>query len=235
MAMAPPEFEAHMRWLARSGSVVDLPEVLSSFDDSGPRAGAMALTFDDGFTGVYDHALPALLRFELPATVFLVAETLTPAGRAVDWVRGSGYEPRTLDVKQVLEMRDSGIRFGSHSFSHRILTTLSEEECLDDLRRSRELLEDVLQQPVPYLAYPGGKHDRRVRRAAEAAGFTHALSLPERKEASGRFAIPRVGLYRGNGSLVLRIKTRRWYMPLRTNGPFAALRATLSRQASLIP
>lgn len=234
MAMAPAEFEAHLLWLARSGNVVDLPEVLSSFDGGAPGPGGMALTFDDGFTGVYDHALPVLLRLELPATVFLVAETLTPAGRAVDWVQGSGYKPRTLDVKQVLEMRDSGIRFGSHSYSHRILTTLSEDECLDDLRRSRELLEDVLQQPVPYLAYPGGKHDQRVRRAAEAAGFTHGLSLPERKETSGRFAIPRVGLYRGNGTLVLRIKTRRWYLPLRTSGPLAALRATLSRQASLM-
>jgi peptidoglycan/xylan/chitin deacetylase (PgdA/CDA1 family) len=232
MAMTPGEFEAHLRWLARERTVRDLPEVVSAFDGDRGASEVTALTFDDGFTGIQEHALPVLQRYGLAATVFLVAETLTPAGRAADWLRGNGYAPRALDRKQVLEMRDEGVRFGSHSFSHRILTTLSARECLEDLRRSREVLEDLLQQAVPYLAYPGGRHDAHVRRAAEAAGFSHAFTLPERREPSGRFAIPRVGLYRGNGTLALRVKVSRWYLPLRTSGLYTSMRAGLSRKVA---
>ena len=80
-----------------------------------PR-GAVALTFDDGFASVHEHAWPHLARPSLPATVFLVARTLTEAGQGVDWIdTPPPYESRTLTVDQVLEMQHDGVTFESHS------------------------------------------------------------------------------------------------------------------------
>jgi peptidoglycan/xylan/chitin deacetylase (PgdA/CDA1 family) len=160
--------------------------------------------------------------------VFVVADTLTPEGRTVDWVDdppSAGL--RTLSRDQILEMREAGVRFGSHSDRHRDLPTLSDEECLRDLRASRELLEDLLGEPVPLLAYPRGLHDARVRLAAERAGYAHAFTLPETRETYGPYAIPRVGIYPGNGPRGLRAKTSRWYLAVRTNGAYPALRRVL--------
>ena len=222
MSVAPEYFAAQCAWLARRRAVVPLSESLSRLDSSGrlPRATA-ALTFDDGFRSVYDHALPVLSRHGLPATVFLVAQTLTTAGQGVDWVdTPPTYELKTLDMDQVKEMQAAGVSFESHSYSHADLTALSFEDCVRDLRDSRELLETLLGHPVTLLAYPRGRHNESVRAAAQRAGYTHAFTLPEAKEAPGPYAVPRVGLYRGNSLTGLRVKSARPYLTLRTGLPY---------------
>ena len=235
LAVAPEEFAGHAAWLRRHRRVLPLTDAVPRLDATGrlPR-GAAALTFDDGFAAVHEHVLPVLLREQLPATVFLVAQTLSPGGRPVDWVDTPGTEPlRTLTLDQVLEMQDAGVTFQSHSWAHFDLTALSEEACERDLRDSRELLSDLLGRPVTLLAYPRGRHNDAVHRAAERAGYTSAFTLPERTERPGPYAIPRVGIHRGNGPWVFRVKAARPYLALRTSDRTAraARRATRAVRA----
>ncbi|HYT80868.1 MAG TPA: polysaccharide deacetylase family protein [Actinomycetota bacterium] len=231
LSITPAEFQAHCAWLARHRRVIGAAEAAVRLAVSSrlPRRWA-ALTFDDGFRGVFQHAFPLLTRYRLPATMFLVAQTLTPEGRPVDWVDGmpSG-QMATVTLDEVHEMQRAGIRFGSHSYAHHDLTSLSEEECLRDLRASRELLEDLLETRITLLAYPRGLHSERVRRAANRAGFAHAFTLPERRESIGPHAIPRVGVYPGNGTTALRAKASPWYLPLRTSRVFPVLRLLAGR------
>ncbi|WP_191907886.1 polysaccharide deacetylase family protein [Nocardioides cynanchi] len=180
-----------------------------------PR-GVAALTFDDGFSGVLEHALPELRRHGLPATVFLVAQTLTEDGLDAGWVRTPPPWPlTTLSVDEVLHLRDLGVDLQSHSWAHHDLPDLDETACERDLRESREFLEDLLHAPVPYLAYPRGLHDAQVRRAALRAGYSHGFALPEGPEKVDAYAIPRVGLYRGNSTRTLAVKAHRRYLDVR--------------------
>jgi len=231
LAMHPDAFDRQCAWLARRRRVVDLAKAVQTIGRRGdlPR-GVASLTFDDGFASVYDHAFPILVRHRLPATVFLVTNTLTASGQPVDWVDDAGSTPLpTLSRDQVLEMQSAGIAFGSHSHSHHDLTTMTEEECVRDLRTSREFLEDLLHGPVPFVAYPRGRHTPRVREAARRAGFTHGFALPEGREAVSLHALPRVGLWAGNGLLALRLKTSCWYLPLRTSRAGALPKMVLHR------
>jgi peptidoglycan/xylan/chitin deacetylase (PgdA/CDA1 family) len=198
--------------------VVPLQEGVGRLDRAGrlPR-GTAALTFDDGFSSLYDHAVPVLARYRLPATVFLVAQTLTPSGQRVDWVDTPPRdELSTLSLEQVREMQEMGVSFESHSYSHADLTRLTFDECVRDLRESRELLETLLGGPVRLLAYPRGRHNEAVRSAARRAGYSHAFSLPETREPVGPYSVPRVGLFHGNGVRALRVKTARPYLAVRT-------------------
>ena len=206
--------------------MVPLQEAVHRLDATGrlPR-GLAALTFDDGFSSLHEHGFPVLARHRLPATVFLVAETLTAAGRPVDWVDTAPAEQlTTLTIEQVREMQDAGIRFESHSFSHLDLTSLSFEDCVRDLTDSRELLETLLGRPVRLLAYPRGRHNASVRAAAERAGYSHAFTLPEGREPVGPYAVPRVGLFYGNDLRHLRVKSARSYLRLRTGRPYQVVR-----------
>ncbi|SEK38050.1 Polysaccharide deacetylase [Blastococcus sp. DSM 46786] len=223
LAVRPEAFAQQMAWLSRSRHVLPLAEALPRLDARMRLpSGTVALTFDDGFAALHEHVLPVLTRLRLPATVFLVAQTLTPAGRPVDWVKGAGTARlTTLTCDQVLEMQDAGVDFQSHSWAHHDLTDLSYEECVRDLRASREFLSDLLGREVTQLAYPRGLHDAGVRKAAAAAGYTHAFALPETAEVPGPYAVPRVGIWRGNGLLAVRVKEARPYLPLRTSDPVA--------------
>jgi len=237
LAIPPDLFARQCAWISRHRRVVSLGQVVDGMHGAARLPhGVTALTFDDGFATLYTHALPILREHGLAATVFLVAATLGPARRAVDWVDDPPRQPlETLSRSQVLEMRAAGVTFGSHSFAHHDLTALSDDECERDLRASRDLLEDLLGDPVPWLAYPRGRHNERVRRAASRAGFTHAFTLPERPEPAGLHAVPRVGIWPKDGINALRAKTSDWYLAVRTSRAYPLARAVRQIGRSTVP
>jgi peptidoglycan/xylan/chitin deacetylase (PgdA/CDA1 family) len=218
LSVTPGAFSDHSAWLARHRRVVPLTQAAARVTDSGrlPR-GIVALTFDDGFASLYTHVFDNVVKMGLPVTIFLVAETLTRQGRPVDWV--DGVAPgvlTTLTAQQVLEMRDAGVEFGSHSYSHRDLTKLTQAECERDLKESRDILEDLLRQPVRSLAYPRGIFDERVLGAARKAGFTYGFGTSRIGLPSGKpLGIPRIGIYAGDGAAGLAVKSSAWYPSLR--------------------
>jgi peptidoglycan/xylan/chitin deacetylase (PgdA/CDA1 family) len=223
LAVDPDDFAWQAAWVRAHRRVLPLRDALPRLDTTGrlPR-GEAVLTFDDGFAALHERVLPVLTRERLPATVFLVGQTLAPGGQPVDWVDNPGPEPlSTLTVDQVLEMQDAGVDFQSHSWAHRDLTQLTEAECVRDLRESRELLSELLDRSVTLLAYPRGRHAPHVRRAAAVAGYTHAFALPQHVEQPQEYAVPRVGIFRGNGPLTVRIKAARSYLRVRTSARVA--------------
>lgn len=224
MAVRPGDLDDQLGWLARHRRVVPLDVATGMLDRAGRLPhGTAAVTFDDGFADFADQAVPLLRRHGVPATVFLVAQTLSDAGQAVDWVdTAPSWQLRTLTREQVLELQAGGVRFESHGWAHLDLTTLGMQQCVRDLHDSRELLEDLLGREVRQLAYPRGRHDATVREAAARAGYEHAFALPESAERPGPYAVPRVGVYRGNSLRTVRIKSSRTYLPLRSS-PVARL------------
>lgn len=75
---------------------------------------------------------------------------------------------------QVRELRDAGMDVQSHTHSHRVLQTLSRADQLDELARSREILESELGEPIRAVAYPVGRsiaHDPQLRAAINRAGY----------------------------------------------------------------
>lgn len=227
VAVSPSSFQDQMAYLARRRHVVHPDSVPELVDHRGrlPRTTA-AVTFDDGFSGVAEHAAPVLRRLGIPAIVFVVAQTLTDDGRPVDWVDDAPARPslRTLTKDQVCELVASGMRIGSHSWGHHHLPDMTESEVERDLRASRELLEEVIGDRVVQLAYPRGQHTAHVRRAAVSAGFNAAYSLPERREAASRLTIPRVGVYPANRMRDFRIKLLHPYLDVRLAPGTGAIR-----------
>jgi peptidoglycan/xylan/chitin deacetylase (PgdA/CDA1 family) len=229
LSVAPDDFMAQVTWMARRRTVVPVETAIGSMSRSGRLpAGTTAISVDDGFVDNLETAAPVLARWQLPWTLFVVAQTLAPTGQAVDWVdTPPPWTLRTLSADQVLELHRDGVHVGSHSWAHRDLTQLEYTECVRDLRDSRELLEDLLRTRVRLLAYPRGRHNAMVRRAAAAAGYAHALALPQQHEVPGRYAVPRVGVFPGNTLATLRLKSSRAYLPLRTHPAFPAARRGL--------
>lgn len=224
MAVPPDRFAEHCRWLATHREVVPLADL----GVDGERDRRVALTFDDGLSGLHEHALPLLRRYRLPATVFVVTRTLLGAGGEVDWVDDPPAWPlRTMTRDQLLDLLDAGVDVQSHSHAHADLTTLDDAACLEDLRLSRQVLADTLGTEIRHVAYPRGRHDDRVRAHAAAAGYEAGYALPEGPEPPGRFAVPRVGVHGHNGLGTLRLKTLSAYASVRHHRAYAGVRPLL--------
>jgi glycosyltransferase involved in cell wall biosynthesis/peptidoglycan/xylan/chitin deacetylase (PgdA/CDA1 family) len=76
----PEQFAAHLDQLQATCDVVGTAQVPRLRDVRGRH---VAITFDDGYRDVYDHAFPALLARRLPATLFLTTGVLD--GTLVPW------------------------------------------------------------------------------------------------------------------------------------------------------
>jgi peptidoglycan/xylan/chitin deacetylase (PgdA/CDA1 family) len=201
-ASATPDlFERHLDWLAANCDVIPLRGVLAAAADSERDRPAVAITFDDGYADNHEFALPMLLKYGMPATVFVTAgfSDDDPAVRLrFQELRGvPAGEVIPLSWTQVRELRDAGLEIGAHTYSHPNLIRLSREAAERELRFSRELLEDRLSSPIDLMAYPFGKPGRQfdatTTELAKETGYSHAAAVLFRgvRSADSAFALPR--------------------------------------------
>jgi peptidoglycan/xylan/chitin deacetylase (PgdA/CDA1 family) len=110
------------------------------------------------------------------------------------------YDFLTWD--QVRAMSAAGIEFGSHTVSHPILTTLSDEDLAFELRQSKETIETEVGSECYAFAYPNGStadFGPREQQLLARLGYRAAFSLIGRPNpaAADRFALGRVNISRG--------------------------------------
>ncbi len=155
------------------------------------------ITFDDGFRDTVTTALPLMAERGLTGLAF-VLPAHRDTGAALDWPEVAGEAARrpqlmrSIDWSMLETLVDAGWDVGSHTMSHARLPELSDEALAQELLDSRRLLEARLGD-CRLLAYPFGDWDERVARAAAAAGYSFAFTLPfgGQSEATA-MSIPRV-------------------------------------------
>ncbi len=136
---------------------------------------ALAITFDDGYKDSLTSAAPILAALNLPMTVFMTTAHLGKNSR----LYLSAAELKTLASQK-------GVTIGAHGHTHTPLDSLSDGALKEELSQSRKILEDLLGRKVDSLSYPHGRVDRRVRDAAQAAGYEigacsrYGLNMPGR-------------------------------------------------------
>ena len=67
------DFQRQMQWLVRHYEVVPLGDLVRRLEQRQTLRRLAAVTFDDAYFGFFEHALPILRDFKIPATVFVVA------------------------------------------------------------------------------------------------------------------------------------------------------------------
>jgi peptidoglycan/xylan/chitin deacetylase (PgdA/CDA1 family) len=124
------------------------------------------LTFDDAYADTAEHALPLLKQYGFPATVFAVAGELGGTNRWDEHL-GSGSH-RIMDRDQIRKWAANGVEFGAHSLTHPDLTCLPAQQARHEIERSRDVLADLIGQPITCFAYPYGYHDARTEAIAQS-------------------------------------------------------------------
>ncbi|MBS0284974.1 MAG: polysaccharide deacetylase family protein [Proteobacteria bacterium] len=168
-------FDRHMAWLAANANIVPA-------DHEGPldpRRLNVAVTFDDAFQSVMDHALPALRKHNIPTTIFVPTGWL---GQTPGWQMETDADraERVMDAAALRSLPKELFRFGSHTVSHPRLSRLDRAGRLRELRDSRAALEELFGGPIDTLAFPYGDHDDPTLDDAKAAGYRFVYSiLPE--------------------------------------------------------
>lgn len=193
-------FAAQMGLIARfRWPVLDLDTVLACLRGARPLPRhALALTFDDGYEGFLEYALPVLQRYGFPATLYAISNWL---GRRAEWfAKDPGRPiPRLLSGEQLRSLSEAGITIGAHTANHVKLAELDPSSRRLELAQSKAALEDIVGAPVHHLGYPFGSFDLDTIRAAAESGYRsattclrgragpadHALALPRKAISFG--------------------------------------------------
>jgi peptidoglycan/xylan/chitin deacetylase (PgdA/CDA1 family) len=122
------------------------------------RPGELALTFDDGPNpACTPRLLDILAQYGVKGTFFLV---------------GSFAQQEPTLTKQIAA---AGHLIGNHSWSHPNLSLSSPARIREELRRTKETLEQMMARPVRYFRPPFGARRPYVLRTARAMGMTPVL------------------------------------------------------------
>ena len=196
LSTSPPLFAEQMRLLAESGTwivpLTDLPNLISAPVMHAP---VVALTFDDGFLSVYEHALPVLTRYGLPATVFVVSDY---CGRTNNWPSQPAQVKRQplLGWRQLHELVRAGISLGCHTRTHPDLRNLATSAMSQEITGAKRRIEEALGVPVEAFAYPYGAYNHEVRAlVASEFSLACATTLGFVGSDSDPFALERLDMY----------------------------------------
>jgi peptidoglycan/xylan/chitin deacetylase (PgdA/CDA1 family) len=154
----PRRFAEQMQWLNQRGYWgVSLELALAMLaDGEADNWPLVVITFDDGYRDFYTEAWPVLQRHSFAATVFLPTAL-------VGSQRKSFRGRECLTWSEVRDLHAQGVRFGSHTVSHPKLHELPWNRIEDELRFSRQSLEQELGEKIYSFAYPYAfpQEDRR--------------------------------------------------------------------------
>jgi peptidoglycan/xylan/chitin deacetylase (PgdA/CDA1 family) len=156
-SISPELFRRHMLYLSswQGGRIVTFGG--NSTIGTGCR---VAITFDDGYLDNLEVAAPILCELGLPFTVFVTSEFVRNC-------KAGFLSPTSLRDLASLP----GAQIGAHGANHVALTQCDDATLRNELKSSRQYLEDVLGREIRSLAYPFGAANRRVRDAALAEGY----------------------------------------------------------------
>ncbi|MFB7303301.1 polysaccharide deacetylase family protein [Heyndrickxia sporothermodurans] len=194
------EFREHMKWLHDNGYYTLTPEeaYIVLTENKKPSEKTVFITFDDGYEDNYIDAYPILKEYGLKATIFMI-------GKYID-------KKNHLTEAQLKEMNQNGISIESHTFNHLELPRLTESQQLDDLTRSKQLFDQLLEQETSIICYPVGRYNEVTKKYAEQSGYKMGVTTEPGAASSeqGMYTLHRIRITPGMST--------QWFGQLVENG-----------------
>jgi peptidoglycan/xylan/chitin deacetylase (PgdA/CDA1 family)/glycosyltransferase involved in cell wall biosynthesis len=150
-------FRDYARFLQGEGELPDKPIIL---------------TFDDGYEDNYRTAVPLLQKFGFNAVIYIV----TDKERRTNFWDNDEPQAQLMSVAQLKELDRSGIEIGSHTVTHPRLPIVSPESAQCEIRKSKDVLEQLLGSAVLSFAYPYGELSQAVKDFVGEAGYKFAVA-----------------------------------------------------------
>lgn len=141
--VSPSDMEAQLAYLVENGYDPIWFEDLHHLEDYDKP---VILTFDDGYTDNYTELLPLLQKYNVKATVFIIAGYMGSSNKMTE--------------QQVAEMASTGlVSIQSHAMTHEHLDLMNEQTLVYELEQSRTVLTRLTGKLVSVLCYPTGRHN----------------------------------------------------------------------------
>lgn len=135
------------------------------------------LTFDDAFENVFLNAVPILEEKKIPFTIFFISDYF---GRKPDWEYPEGNKDmheRIMTIDQAQSLPSSLLTIGSHTKSHKKLTSLNIDDVFSELSDSKAALENIFGQSVNVFSFPNGEYNKEIMNQCLNVGYKRLFTI----------------------------------------------------------
>ncbi|HEX3725057.1 MAG TPA: polysaccharide deacetylase family protein [Pirellulales bacterium] len=162
-------FERQIHWMRKRFDMISLSEAQRRIRSGVNHRPSVAITFDDGYADNCDAALPLLVHEQIPCTYFVTTSNILEGTPFVhDVALGRPLRPNT--PQQIRELARCGIEIGAHTRTHADLGAITDPQRLyDEIVQAKIELEQLVDMPIPYFAFPYGQHANLSAAAFELA------------------------------------------------------------------
>ena len=171
-------FARQLAFLVDTFEPVSLTEAVKRLRMGAGEGRELAVTFDDGFRNQFRNAAPRLAEHGVSACFFLITGLVSATPHlAAQMCLDRLHLPRPVEPlswEEVEELLELGHEIGSHTRTHPNLVELEPPAMEEELRSSKEELEQRLGRPIAHVSAPYGDRARfspEVSRAARTAGY----------------------------------------------------------------
>ena len=205
-SLSPEAFNLHMNYLDDNGfSVLPLQDVIANLKNAGSLPDKTAvITFDDGYTSVFEVAYPILKARDWPFTVFVTTGLVGSNDRLY-----SSWE-------QIREMASAGATIANHTVSHPYLIQhngASEDEWLQrvesEIMDAEEAIRRETGQQHKLLAYPYGEYNLSIQTLVNTLGFVgigqHSGPINSNSDFTALSRFPFSGIYSSMNSFPTKV------------------------------
>lgn len=140
LSVSPEKFEEQIQFLLSLGYEFVSSDKLVSFVKGETKLPnkAILLSFDDGYKSNYTNALPILLKYKIPAIVFVLGDNENH--------EYLGNKFKLLNKDEIIGLQKKAVDIGFHTNTHVMLNDLNEDRATNEMKSDYK-----------YFAYPGGR------------------------------------------------------------------------------
>lgn len=123
------------------------------------------ISFDDGFSNIYENAMPILKKYNIVATLFLNTGFINKELSFQDTFKlkssNVNYNPefKFLSTNEVMELSDNNFDIEPHTHAHIDMSSFTIEEISDQVNKSIVIIESILTKKINYFSYPYGYYN----------------------------------------------------------------------------
>ena len=187
------QFEDHIATLVEGDYVVwPLGDIITALKSGKPvPERTIAITIDDAFASVYDHAWPRLREAGFPFTVFVATDPVDAAA------------PDFMTWDQIRTLHDHGVTIAAHTASHLHMADASVAQNRAEIEQSNNRLKEELGTPPSLFSFPYGESSLEAVETVRQAGYTAAFGQQSGAVYPGAdfFLLPRFGLNESYGHI----------------------------------
>lgn len=150
------------------------------------------ITFDDGYKHLKDTLLKLIENYNTKPILFIPTLYI---GETNSWDYSHiADKVEHFDKSDIQELSQAGVIIGSHTHSHKSLTSINDSEMNNELTKSKNILEDITGSAITTLSYPFGHFNQKIGERVKEAGYSNAFTMrfPFSNDTDfnrGRFAV----------------------------------------------